>query len=151
MHLDTKGVPGVQHWIHLPVAAGVAEALWVSQPSGSLKSWESKAKPYAKPSKPSQVQRKKEVGGSGWSDETTPGPQITPVVCKGWKQRGAHLGQQVLLMSTVEVLWAYHRNTSQGGCPPDDPSEASNQHKPPTVPSLSQTSFYCQHSCLRNI
>ncbi len=42
----------------------------------------------------------------------------------------------MLLLSPLEVSWAYQQNTEEGGCPPDDPNEVIT----PTLHSRCQQS-----------
>lgn len=51
----------------------IGKSLWESLQPGCLRTWGSLAKPSAKPLRASQVQPKRQVGGSG-GGETTPGP-----------------------------------------------------------------------------
>ncbi len=49
---------------------------------------------------------------TSWTPKQHPGKR---------EQMGLHLGHQVLQMSPLKVLWAYHRNSGEGDCPSDDP------------------------------
>ncbi|KAL0199484.1 hypothetical protein M9458_008024, partial [Cirrhinus mrigala] len=61
---NADGNPRFAQW------KSAAEASWASQLSGCLRNWECKVKLYAEPSKPYQVQQKKQVDGSGRGGHT---------------------------------------------------------------------------------